>query len=94
MTLANDGYNMYRWLLVEHTGTHMGAPFHFSDGPSADQIPASDLFGPLVNVDIPPRPRRTRTQLTPDDLAAWESERGPIPAGDRGHEQRVERFCG
>lgn len=82
VTLANDGYNMYRWLLVEHTGTHMDAPFHFSDGPSADQIPVSDLFGPLVNVDIRAKAEADPdAQLTPDDLAAWESEYGPIPAG-------------
>ena len=29
VTLAKDGYNMKRWLLVEHTGTHMDAPIHF-----------------------------------------------------------------
>ena len=28
VTLAKDGYNMKRWLLVEHTGTHMDAPIH------------------------------------------------------------------
>jgi hypothetical protein len=28
VTLAKDGYNMNRWLLVEHTGTHMDAPIH------------------------------------------------------------------
>jgi kynurenine formamidase len=82
VTLANDGYNMYRWLLVEHTGTHMDAPFHFSDGPSADQIPVSDLFGPLVNVDIRAKAEADPdAQLTPDDLTAWESEYGPIPTG-------------
>ncbi|MGB0389553.1 MAG: cyclase family protein, partial [Ardenticatenaceae bacterium] len=34
-TLADNGYNMYKWTLVEHTGTHMDAPFHFSDQDSA-----------------------------------------------------------
>ncbi|HAJ34227.1 MAG TPA: cyclase [Chloroflexi bacterium] len=80
--LASDGYNMYRWLLVEHTGTHMDAPFHFSDGPSADQIPVEDLMGPLVVVDIRSKAEADPdAQLTPDDLAAWESENGPIPDG-------------
>ena len=32
VTLAKDGYNMKRWLLVEHTGTHMDAPIHFGGG--------------------------------------------------------------
>lgn len=80
--LANDGYNMYRWLVVEHTGTHMDAPFHFSDGPSADQISVDDLVGPLVVVDIRSKAEvDPDAQLTPDDLAAWEGAHGPIPDG-------------
>jgi kynurenine formamidase len=82
VTLAKDGYNVYRWLLVEHTGTHMDAPFHFSDGMTANEIPAADLVGPLVNVDIRQKAQENPdAQLTPDDLAAWEAANGPIPAG-------------
>ncbi len=82
VTLANDGYNMLRWLLVEHTGTHMDAPFHFSDGLSADQIPVEDLMGPLAVVDIRAKAEADPdAQVTPDDLAAWESQYGPIPDG-------------
>lgn len=81
-TFADDGFNMYRWLLVEHTATHMDAPFHFSDGISADQIPADQLFGPLVNIDIRAKAAENPdAQLTPDDIAAWEAEHGPIPEG-------------
>jgi kynurenine formamidase len=83
VTLAKDGYNMNRWLLVEHTGTHMDAPIHFGDGvQSADQIPAEHLVVPLAIIDI-----RAKTQddpdaqLTPDDLKAFEAEHGPIPDG-------------
>jgi kynurenine formamidase len=82
VTLANDGYNIYRWIVEEHTGTHMDAPFHFSDGPTADQIPADQLFGPLAVVDIRARAADDPdAQLTPDDLAAWEAEHGPLPDG-------------
>ncbi|HLT01083.1 MAG TPA: cyclase family protein [Geminicoccaceae bacterium] len=83
VTLAKDGYNMYRWHLVEHTGTHMDAPIHFGDGvPSADEVPVENLVVPLVVVDI-----RTKAeddpdaQVTPDDLQAFEAEHGPIPEG-------------
>ena len=50
VTLAKDGYNMYRWHLVEHTGTHMDAPFHFGgEGKqTADQIPVEHLVVPLA----------------------------------------------
>ena len=82
-SFENDGYNMLRWLLVEHTGTHMDAPIHFSgDGTPADEIPAEQLVVPLAVVDIASRAEDDPdTQLTPDDLTAWESSNGPIPQG-------------
>ncbi|MDQ3248331.1 MAG: cyclase family protein, partial [Chloroflexota bacterium] len=80
--LAADGYNMFRWLLVEHTGTHMDAPFHFSDGDSADQIPVENLVGPLAVIDIRAKAEANPdAQLTPDDISAWEATHGPLPAG-------------
>ena len=52
VTLAKDGYNMKRWLLVEQPA-RMDAPIHFGDGvQSADQIPVENLVVPLVVVDI------------------------------------------
>ena len=82
VTLANDGYNIYRWIVDEHTGTHMDAPFHFSDGPTADQIPADQLFGPLAVIDIRSKAQENPdAQVTPDDLAAWEAQYGPLPDG-------------
>ena len=83
VTLAKDGYNMKRWLLVEHTGTHMDAPIHFGDGvQSADQIPAEHLVVPLAIVDIRAKAANDAdAQLTPDDLKAFEAEHGPIAEG-------------
>jgi kynurenine formamidase len=76
-----DGFQMYRWLLVEHTGTHMDAPFHFApDGMSADQIPLSMLIVPLVVVDIREKAEdNPDAQLTLDDLRRWERRHGRIP---------------
>lgn len=76
-----NGFNMYRWHLVEHTGTHMDAPFHFSaDGMSADQIPLSMLIVPLVVVDIRGKAESNPdAQLTVDDLRRWERRHGRIP---------------
>ncbi len=80
--LASDGYNLNRWLLNEHTGTHMDSPFHFSDGPSADQIPADDLFGPLAVIDIRSKAEADPdAQLTPEDILAWEAANGELPDG-------------
>jgi kynurenine formamidase len=82
VNLQDNGYNIYRWLLNEHTGTHMDAPFHFSDGLTADQIPTDQLWGPLAVIDIRQKAEADPdAQVTPDDIAAWEAAHGPLPAG-------------
>ncbi len=83
VTLAKDGYNMYRWHLVEHTGTHMDAPIHFGDGvQSAAEIPVENLVVPLAVVDIRAKAADDPdAQLTPDDLKAFEAAHGPIADG-------------
>src|ERR1700694_3511860 len=44
-----DGFNLYWWHIIEHAGTHLDAPIHFSeDGISAEKIPASTLVAPLA----------------------------------------------
>jgi len=82
-TFSQHGFNMNRWLLVEHTGTHLDAPIHFSaDQPDAAEIPAEQLVVPLAVVDIAERAQDDAdTQLTPDDLAAWEAEHGELQPG-------------
>ena len=82
-TFGANGFNMNRWHLVEHTGTHMDAPFHFSAGEwSADEIPISRLVLPLVVVDIRAKAAQNPdAQVTPDDLRAWERRYGRIPDG-------------
>jgi kynurenine formamidase len=80
-TFEANGFNMFRWHLVEHTGTHMDAPFHFSpDGMSADQIPLSMLVVPLIVVDIRRKAvENPDAQLTVEDLRRWERRHGRIP---------------
>ena len=81
-SLEIDGFNAKHWRLNEHTGTHMDAPFHFSDQDTADEIPVENLIGPLVIIDIRAKvEENSDAQLTPDDLAAWEAEHGAVPAG-------------
>lgn len=82
-TLAKDGYNINGYTLTnEHTGTHMDAPFHFSDQDSADAIPVANLVGPLVVVDITAKAEGDAdAQVTEADLRAWERKNGRIPFG-------------
>jgi kynurenine formamidase len=79
----NDGFNMYRLHLVEHTGTHLDAPIHFSaDSDTADEIPVEQLVVPLVVVDIAARAADDAdTRLTPDDIEAWIESNGELPDG-------------
>src|SRR5258708_6582496 len=49
-----DGFNLFWWHIVEHAGTHLDAPIHFSEaGLSAGKLPVEQLVVPLppVNVD-------------------------------------------
>jgi kynurenine formamidase len=79
-TLQKDGFNNRKWHLVEHTGTHIDAPVHFSDKESADRIPVESLVAPLVVINIAERAASDPdTQLTVDDIKAWEAKNGNLP---------------
>ena len=80
---AEHGFNARRYSMVEHCGTHIDAPLHFSaDGASADEIPLDDLVLPLAVIDVRAKAAEDADyQLTPDDLAAWEKKNGQIPEG-------------
>ncbi|MBI3646595.1 MAG: cyclase family protein [Acidobacteriales bacterium] len=47
---------------------------------SAGQIPAERLIAPLVVMDVKTLPEQT-SQITLDEIAAWESRHGVIPQG-------------
>ena len=83
VTFAKDRVNLNRWVLMEHTGTHMDAPIHFSaDGRTVDLIPINDLVVPLAVVDIAARAAADPdATVTPDDIRAWEAKHGPLPEG-------------
>jgi kynurenine formamidase len=80
---AKEKVNLNRWTIMEHTGTHMDAPIHFSaDGMTADMIPISDLIVPVAVINIAARAAENAdTSLTPDDIKAWEAKNGPLPEG-------------
>ena len=80
---AEHSFNLQRFTVNEHTGTHIDAPLHFSkDGASVDEIPVSSLIAPLCVVDIAARAEDDAdTLVTPDDLKAWIKEHGDIPDG-------------
>lgn len=83
VNFKKDKVNLNRWTLMEHTGTHMDAPIHFSaDGMTADMIPLTDLLVPAAVINISTRAASNPdTSLTPDDVKAWEAKNGPLPEG-------------
>ncbi len=82
-TFEDTGFNLRRYTMTEHCGTHIDAPIHFAaEGATADEIPLDDLILPLVVVDVRAKAAENADyQLSPDDLAAWESQHGEIPDG-------------
>ena len=80
-TEGGEDWNVYQWLLDEHAGTHIDAPFHRNaDGMTVDQIPAEDLVLPLAIVDIRSRASQNDdAEVTTDDLKAWEGKYGDFP---------------
>jgi kynurenine formamidase len=79
-TFEADHFQVFKWHLVEHTGTHMDAPFHFApEGTSADKLDPSVLVVPLAVIDISEKAAADADyQLSPDDIAAFESANGPL----------------
>ena len=80
--IASDGYNMMEWTLLEHCGTHIDAPIHFSaTGPGPAEIAPDRLVVPLVVVDVADKAVADPDyRLTPADILAWEKRHGRLPA--------------
>ncbi|MGF7160458.1 kynurenine formamidase [Rhodoligotrophos appendicifer] len=82
-TIASDGYNTNRWIVDEHTGTHIDAPLHFiNDGIDVSQIAVDTLVAPLVVVDIREKAAKDADAMVEvADLERWEKAHGAIPDG-------------
>ncbi|MBW6414878.1 Kynurenine formamidase [Candidatus Methylacidiphilum fumarolicum] len=80
-TIKEDGYASNRWELPEHWGTHFDAPLHYSKaGKSVGEIELSDLFSPLVLIDVSEKATHNPdTLLTLEDVLRWEERYGAIP---------------
>lgn len=80
--LERDGYYLRRFSMSEHGGTHLTAPASFyPDGLTVDQYAPEQLIRPAVVIDARPQCRANRDYaLTVNDLLAWESRHGPVPA--------------
>ena len=67
----------------EHGGTHLDAPFHFSEsGWTTERIPLERLVASAVVIDVTQRAAADRDyRLTRDDVAQFEKAQGTIAPG-------------
>jgi kynurenine formamidase len=81
VTIENDGYYLQEWTIIEHIGTHVDAPGHFTvGGRLAPDLQPSELIVPAVVIDIARRAARDPdTVVTVEDLRAFERRHGRIP---------------
>ncbi len=82
-TVEDNGFYVQKWSFAEHSATHMDAPGHFvAEGALVDELDPANFIAPLVVIDVAARAEEDAdTLLTPDDIMAWESANGEIPAG-------------
>jgi kynurenine formamidase len=80
---ADGAPSMAAYAVPEHFGTHFDAPVHGGPGlPSVDRVPVQDLFAPAVVLDVTAAASTDPDYaVSADDVRAWESEHGRIPAG-------------
>ena len=79
--LKKDGFNLYWWRLIEHAGTHLDAPIHFSEyGATVEKIAADTLVAPLAVIDVTAKAAQNPDYLlSREDLANWERKYRRLP---------------
>jgi kynurenine formamidase len=80
-TIESNGYYMQEWRIIEHIGTHVDAPGHFTPGGRlAPELRPSELIVPAVVIDIAHRAAQDPdTVVTIEDLRSFERRHGRIP---------------
>src|SRR5690242_6279058 len=82
-SVEKNGYFTRSFWMLEHYGTHLDAPAHFPPGKTTvDQIPAKQLFGPAVVLEV--RAEATKDadyRLPAGRIEEWEKRHGRIPKG-------------
>lgn len=83
VTIEQNGYYQQEWRVLEHTGTHVDAPGHFTPGGRlAPELRIDELVTPAVVIDISTRAAdEPDTVVTIDDVRAHEQRHGRIPDG-------------
>jgi kynurenine formamidase len=82
-TVEKNGYFTRSFWMLEHYGTHLDAPAHFPPGKATvDQIPAKQLMGPAVVLDVRAQGAQDADyELPVAGVDEWEKRHGRIPEG-------------
>ncbi len=82
-SIKKNGYFTRSFWMLEHYGTHLDAPAHFSPGKrTVEQIPADKLFGPAVVIDVSGEAKKDADyRLSVKSVARWEKRHRQIPRG-------------
>jgi len=82
-TIAKDGFHAESFCHPGQWGTHVDPPAHFHDGlKTLDQIDPRQFLLRLVVLDVHEKVARNPDYVvTLEDVRAWESRHGAIPAG-------------
>jgi kynurenine formamidase len=77
-----DGFNLNWWRIIEHAGTHLDAPIHFTEaGATVERIPAETLVAPLAVIDVRGRAAQNADYMVSrQDLLDWEKKNRQLPA--------------
>lgn len=75
-TVENEGYNLSGVYLGTQTGSHVDAPYHFSnDGATIDQMELDFFFGPAVVVRV--TDKQPREKITMEDVKPYDASIEP-----------------
>jgi kynurenine formamidase len=82
-SFEKNGYFTRSFWMLEHYGTHLDAPIHFSQGKTpVDRIPARQFFGMAAVFDVRAEGAADADyQLPAARVAEWEKRHGRIPEG-------------
>jgi kynurenine formamidase len=78
-----DGFNLFDWELIEHSGTHIDAPIHFAaEGAGPAELDPRSLVLPLAVIDVSGKAAADADyQMSIADIEAWEVANGRLPDG-------------
>ena len=75
-TVDNEGYNLSGVFVGTQTGSHVDAPYHFSnDGATIDQMELDFFFGPAVVVRV--TDKQAREKITMEDVKPYDASIQP-----------------